>query len=154
MEKCINIICSACVKKEDKILMVQENKKEVKNLWDLPGGKLKTDEDIKEAVIREIMEETGFKINVNSILLIQNYVTNKGVLLIIYFNGVLEDKKQLDYRKNEIKNVKWFTIEEMENLPKESIRGGDGFENIIYNIKNNISYPLEILDIHNYIKKL
>ena len=106
MEKCINIICSACVKKEDKILMVQENKKEVKNLWDLPGGKLKIDEDIKEAVIREIMEETGFKINVNSILLIQNYVTNKGVLLIIYFNGVLEDEKQLDYRENEIKNVK------------------------------------------------
>lgn len=154
MEKCINIICSACVKNEDKILMVQENKKEVKNLWDLPGGKLKIDEDVKEAVIREVLEETGFKINVNSILLIQNYVTNKGVLLIIYFNGFLEDKKQLDYRENEIKNVKWFTIEEMENLPKENIRGGDGFKNIIYNIKNNISYPLDILDIYNYINKL
>ena len=63
MEKCINIICTACVKNEDKILMVQENKKEVENLWDLPGGKLKIDEDVKEAVIREVLEETGFKIN-------------------------------------------------------------------------------------------
>ena len=71
MDKCINIICSACVRNKDKILMVQENKKEVENLWDLPGGKLKIDEDVKEAVIREVLEETGFKINVNSIVKIK-----------------------------------------------------------------------------------
>lgn len=85
MNKKINIIASACVISNNKILMVQENKEEIKSLWDLPGGKVKSNEDIKQAVIREILEETGYKIDVNNILLIQNYVTNRGVLLIYIF---------------------------------------------------------------------
>lgn len=152
MDKKINIIASACVVDNNKVLLVQENKKEIKGLWDLPGGKVKSDEDIKQAVIREILEETGYKIDVNNILLIQNYVTDTGVLLIIFFNAKLLDNKQLKYRENEIKSVKWFTLEELKNIPKDKIRGGDGFDKILDNIENNKSYPLDILDIHNYIK--
>lgn len=152
MDKKINIIASACVVDNNKVLLVQENKEEIKGLWDLPGGKVKSNEDIKQAVIREILEETGYKIELNNILLIQNYVTNKGVLLIIYFNAKLLDNKQLKYRENEIKSVKWFSLEELKNMPKESIRGGDGFDKILDNIENNKNYPLDILDIHNYIK--
>ena len=152
MDRKINIIASACVVDNNKVLLVQENKKEIKGLWDLPGGKVKSDEDIKQAVIREILEETGYKIDVNNILLIQNYVTDTGVLLIIFFNAKLLDNKQLKYRENEIKSVKWFTLEELKNIPKDKIRGGDGFDKILDNIENNKSYPLDILDIHNYIK--
>lgn len=152
MDKKINIIASACVVDNNKVLLVQENKKEIKGLWDLPGGKVKSDEDIKQAVIREILEETGYKIDVNNILLIQNYVTDTGVLLIIFFNAKLLDNKQLKYRENEIKSVKWFTLEELKNIPKDKIRGGDGFDKILDNIENNKNYPLDILDIHNYIK--
>lgn len=151
MDRKINIIASACINDNNKVLMVQENKEEIKGLWDLPGGKVKSNEDIKQAVIREILEETGYKIELNNILLIQNYVTNKGVLLIIYFKAKLLDNKQLKYRENEIKSVKWFSLEELKNMPKESIRGGDGFDKILYNIENNKNYPLDILDIHNYI---
>lgn len=152
MDKKINIIASACVVDNNKVLLVQENKEEIKGLWDLPGGKVKSDEDIKQAVIREILEETGYKIDVNNILLIQNYVTDTGVLLIIFFNAKLLDNKQLKYRENEIKSVKWFTLEELKNIPKDKIRGGDGFDKILDNIENNKNYPLDILDIHNYIK--
>ena len=151
MDKMINIIASSCVVDKNKILMVQENKTEIKGLWNLPAGKIKIDEDIIQATKREIHEETGFNINIESILLIQNYVTYKGILLIIYFNATLSNLKQVEYRKNEISNVKWFTIEEIKNIPKNNIRGGDGFDKILYNIENHIKYPLDILDIHNYI---
>ena len=151
MDKMINIIASSCVVDKNKILMVQENKTEIKGLWNLPGGKIKIDEDIIQATKREIHEETGFNINIESILLIQNYVTYKGILLIIYFNATLSNLKQVEYRKNEISNVKWFTIEEIKNIPKNNIRGGDGIDKILYNIENHIKYPLDILDIHNYI---
>ncbi len=151
MDKMINIIASSCVINNNKILMVQENKVEIQGLWDLPGGKVKTGEDIKQAVIRETFEETGYNIDLDSILLIQNYVTKKGVLLIIYFNAALSDSKQEEFRKDEISNVKWVTLEEISNIPKDNIRGGDGIDKILYNIKNGIKYPLDILDIHNYI---
>ena len=151
MNKMINIIASSCVIDNNKILMVQENKADIQGLLDLPGGKLETGEDIKQAVIRETFEETGYNIDLDSILLIQNYVTNKGTLLIIYFNAKLANSKQEEYRKDEISKVKWFTLEEIEKIPKNDIRGGDGFDKMLFNIKNGIKYPLEILDIYNYI---
>ena len=151
MEKEINIIASSCIIDNNKILMVQENKTDIQGLWDLPGGKLKIDEDIKQAAIREILEETGYNIELKNILLIQNYITNRGVLLIIYFQASLSDSRQVEYRKNEISNVKWFTLEEIKNIPKKNIRGGDGIDKLLYNVENQIKYPLDILDIHNYI---
>ena len=151
MDKMINIIASSCILNNNKILMVQENKVDIKGLWDLPGGKVKTEEDIKQAVVRETLEETGYNIKLNSILLMQNYVTSKGVLLIIYFNAALQDLKQKEFRKDEISSVKWLSLEEIESIPKNKIRGGDGIRKIIYNIRNKIEYPIDILDIHNYI---
>ena len=151
MDKMINIIASSCILNNNKILMVQENKVDIKGLWDLPGGKVKIGEDIKQAVIRETLEETGYNIELNSILLMQNYVTSKGVLLIIYFNADLLDLKQEEFRKDEISNVKWLSLEEIESIPKNKIRGGDGIRKIIYNIRNKIEYSIDILDIYNYI---
>ena len=151
MDKMINIIASSCILNNNKILMVQENKVDIKGLWDLPGGKVKIGEDIKQAVIRETLEETGYNIELNSILLMQNYVTSKGVLLIIYFNAALQDLKQEEFRKDEISNVKWLSLEEIESITENKIRGGDGIKKIIYNIRNKIEYPIDILDIHNYI---
>ena len=150
MDKMINIIASSCVIDNNKILMVQENKSDIQGLWDLPGGKVKINEDIKQAAIRETLEETGYNIDLDNILLIQNYITNRGVLLIIYFYATLSGSRQVEYRKSEISNVKWFTLEEIKNIPKKNIRGGDGIDKILYNIENQIKYPLDILDIHNY----
>ena len=81
----------------------------------------------------------------------QNYVTQKGEMLIIYFNAELLSEKQEKYRKEEIKNVKWFTIDEIKNIPRSNIRGGDGIDKILYNIEKKIEYPLNILDIYNYL---
>lgn len=147
----LNIIASCCVKDNDRILLVQENKNEVKGLWDLPGGKVKPTESIEQAAIREIMEETGYNIELDSLLLIQNYITLKGELLIIYFNAKLLNKKQKEYKKEEIKNVRWFTIDEIKKISKKEIRGGDGIDRILFNIEKKIQYPLEIFDIHNYL---
>lgn len=150
-KKMLNIIASCCVKDNDRILLVQENKNEVKGLWDLPGGKVKPTESIEQAAIREIMEETGYNIELDSLLLIQNYITLKGELLIIYFNAKLLNKKQKEYKKEEIKNVRWFTIDEIKKISKKEIRGGDGIDRILFNIEKKIEYPLEIFDIHNYL---
>ena len=150
MDKMINIIASSCVIDNNKILMVQENKSDIQGLWDLPGGKVKINEDIKQAAIRETLEETGYNIDLDNILLIQNYITNKGVLLIIYFYATLSDSRQVEYRKSEISNVKWFTLEEIKNIPKKNIRGGDGIDKILYNIENQIKYASDIFGIDNY----
>ena len=82
----------------------------------------------------------------------QNYVTPKGEMLIIYFNAKLLSKKQEKYKEEEIKNVKWFTIDEIKNIPRSNIRGGDGINKILYNIEEKIEYSLNMLDTYNYLE--
>lgn len=45
-------------------LLVQRDKEPAKGVWSIPGGMVETGEKIREAVIREIREETGLEIEV------------------------------------------------------------------------------------------
>lgn len=144
----INIIASCCIKNDNKVLLVQENKRDIEGLWNLPGGKVKEDENVIKAAKREILEETGYNVKIDSILLIQNYINSIGELLIIYFNASLVDSEQQDYREKEIKNVQWMTVDEMKKIPDDKIRGGAGMRKIISNIENGVEYPLDLIDIY------
>lgn len=44
---------------KDRIILIRRKKPPYRGLWGLPGGKVKFSENIREAVLREAMEETG-----------------------------------------------------------------------------------------------
>jgi 8-oxo-dGTP diphosphatase len=52
----------ALVLREDSILMAQRGKEPLKGWWSLPGGALETGESLKDAVKREVREETGLEV--------------------------------------------------------------------------------------------
>lgn len=52
----------AIILKRDRILMAQRGKEPLKGWWSLPGGALEIGESLKEAVAREVREETGLEI--------------------------------------------------------------------------------------------
>lgn len=49
--------------RRDRILMAQRGKEPLKGWWSLPGGAVEAGEALKDAVCREIMEETGLVIH-------------------------------------------------------------------------------------------
>jgi ADP-ribose pyrophosphatase YjhB (NUDIX family) len=53
---------------DGEILMVQEGKNHIHGKWDFPGGGWKDRESIIECVKREVMEETGFKVDIDGFL--------------------------------------------------------------------------------------
>ncbi|OIO64185.1 hypothetical protein AUJ68_06900 [Candidatus Woesearchaeota archaeon CG1_02_57_44] len=61
--KTIVIVQKAVTLDGDKALIIRRSmdSKRHPGQWDLPGGKLETGEDMQEALIREIEEETGLK---------------------------------------------------------------------------------------------
>jgi 8-oxo-dGTP diphosphatase len=51
---------SAAVLRGNNILMIRREKDPFKGYWCLPGGKIRPNETIEEAMIREVREETGY----------------------------------------------------------------------------------------------
>ena len=47
------------------LLLIKREKAPFKDCWSLPGGHLEENEQIEEAMEREVYEETGYKIRIN-----------------------------------------------------------------------------------------
>jgi mutator protein MutT len=52
----------AILLRRGRILMAQRGKEPLKGWWSLPGGALETGETLKDAVCREVLEETGLEV--------------------------------------------------------------------------------------------
>ncbi len=137
------IVVGVCIKSDkNEILMVQEAKDEIKGLYNIPAGKLDSFESIYDGAIREAKEETGYDVKLDSILCIQ-YLENKSILKIIFNASIVSGNISFD--KNEIMDIKWIPIEELELMTKDELRSYDSNINIIRDSKNNKNYPLDII---------
>jgi len=58
-----DIVCG-WIRKEDKVLLVNRLHEPWKGYYGPPGGGLEQGEDLKDAVAREVGEETGLKVDV------------------------------------------------------------------------------------------
>ena len=137
-----NIIVGVCIQKDGKILMVQEARKKVYKMWNFPMGHLDDGETIFEGAKREVKEETGYEVEVTSIISIQNYPNKENIK--ITFNANIIDG-DISYDKNEVLDVKWIPIEELENMTSKELRAYNSSRDIIKDAKENKEYPLEII---------
>ena len=66
MQKLLGVAGKALIVKEGKILLLQRSLGSSfdPGLWELPGGKISYGEDLIEALLREVQEETGLEIMV------------------------------------------------------------------------------------------
>jgi ADP-ribose pyrophosphatase YjhB (NUDIX family) len=53
---------AAILLRRDRILMAQRGKEPRKGWWSLPGGALEIGESLRDAVCREVLEETGLEV--------------------------------------------------------------------------------------------
>lgn len=137
-----NIIVGVCIKKDGKILMVQEAIKDVYKMWNFPMGHLDEGETIFEGAKREAKEETGYDVELTSIISIQNY-TNKDAIKITFNANIISG--EISYNENEILDVKWIPIEELERMSNEELRAYNSSIDIIKDAKQNKEYPLELI---------
>lgn len=74
MEKTFGVAVKCLIKnKFGKYLLLHKTVEESKmdndpSLWDLPGGRLEYGEQIEDAILREVFEETGIKICTSNII--------------------------------------------------------------------------------------
>lgn len=78
--------------------------------WHFPGGHLDEDEDVKEAVRREIEEETGLEVKVHQ--LVDVYRGEVGIVRVL-FHCESEDRSTTP--KDDLQDVKWIEPENLSN---------------------------------------
>jgi 8-oxo-dGTP diphosphatase len=119
----------ALVRKDDKILFVKTKQH---GKWELPGGGVELHEKIWDGMIREVFEETGYKISAKNKL--PFYIENNSFYapdVDEYFNAIpmffeaeleseVQIKDHIDF-ENEVHEIKWISLNELKTYNINSI---------------------------------
>lgn len=104
----IILVVSVSIIREDKILIIKENKPFVRNKWNFPGGRIEPGEDILDAARREVKEETGYDVKLTGTTGVYNFFiisTNSPVILFHFTGEIIGGSLQLE--ANLIIDCKW-----------------------------------------------
>ena len=137
-------------KKKMSILLVKRTDYPFKNKWCLPGGFIKIDEDLDNAPLRVLKNET----NVDNVYLEQLYTfgnVNRDPRMRIVSTSymALIDKNKLNNNLNE--NASWFdiiSIEEKDNNINVILNNGN--ETVLFSVKKELKEKTS--DKYNYIE--
>ena len=133
----------AFIMKDSKILLVKPKYHE---LWELPGGGIKENENNVNALIREVFEESGFKINLDNDKPFHTtdkrgfFIPDRNhycmSIVMTYFARIINEQQvtsHIDFDR-EILEIKWFYLnnlpKNMHYISKESIEIGLGIKEL------------------------
>lgn len=75
------LVGRAIISYENRVLLLQRSPNDSRNpgLWEFPGGKIDTDEEIEAGLVREVYEETGLYVELtSSVAHVENEVIRTG----------------------------------------------------------------------------
>jgi 8-oxo-dGTP diphosphatase len=104
--------------KRGKLLLINRGNEPFKGQWALPGGYIEIDEELEDAVVRELQEETGL----SNVPMEQMRTFGKcgrdprGRQITVVFMGVATKEQTKAKPGDDAAKAKWFDI---EKLPKD-----------------------------------
>lgn len=139
-----HLTVSALVLKDNNVLMVKRAPGLLEeNKWGLIGGFMDRDENLEEAVEREIFEETGYKVKDITFLTFRDNPDrpneDRQNIDFVYFCEALEKEGEKD---EESTKVEWFTF---DNLPPVEQIAFDHYKDIELYLKykkENLALPI------------
>ena len=114
----VEVVASYIRHKEKYLLLHRAEGTAQEHTWGVPGGKVEEKESPRSAVMREVVEETGFQLN-------KNLLNQVGTLYIRYphmdfvyhmFSQEVEDRPDI-FLSNEHQDYCWLSMGEAFNLP-------------------------------------
>jgi len=101
---------------EDRLLLVRRASRRGRGNWQVPGGFIEPDETIEQAVIREVMEESGVKTEVRGVLGIRNRYdpdVDNSLYVVLLLNPLDINPKPDNH---EVDRAGFFNLQEIRGL--------------------------------------
>ncbi|WP_194165676.1 NUDIX domain-containing protein [Oceanobacillus sp. CFH 90083] len=117
-------IVSSIILENEKILLVQNKDEYANYIWSLPDGQIEAGETMKEALYREVCEETGLNVTNFEIAYIhESFISEHAAhSLVTVCNVSVKHGEHLTINDpdREIADIKWVPIREIENYIKNT----------------------------------
>ena len=104
----------------DRILMVERGKPPLEGYWSLPGGLVESGERLEDAVVREVLEETGLHVSADRLATVFERIMpdiagkcEYHYVLVDFYCTVLGGVLQAG---DDSRNTRWFAIADLEGL--------------------------------------
>ncbi len=121
-------------RENEQVLLLKRSKKVPWNAekWDLPGGHVDEGESVEEAVKREVREETGLEVKLDTVIKVsefpkesRQFQDEKRGLRYLTFLKEGQNPQKVKLNKREHSEFQWLNLEEAINLLNKK----NGFEN-------------------------
>ncbi|MFX0068293.1 MAG: NUDIX hydrolase [Promethearchaeota archaeon] len=116
---------AALIVDQGRVLLVKRKYDPGKGLWSLPGGLINLGEKIEDALVREVQEETGLKVEVSNLLSIIDRIREDKAGRIIYHYIIIcylaHSKEGKLKASSDAEDVRWLRPEEIGKLPMTRI---------------------------------
>ena len=108
-------VVAAIIIRDSKILICQRTEDQALPLkWEFPGGKVERDEDLKDALHRELDEELGIDAVIGRKIAAIQHTYGNGASLELYFYRVDQFKNEIENRI--FREIRWVTRAELLEL--------------------------------------
>ena len=111
----VDIIVFALSENNVKLLLIRRGNEPFKGMWALPGGFVELDEELEDAAVRELAEETGLA----NISLKQMHTFGgvgrdpRGRQITVAFMGITTEELNEIQAGDDAAEARWFDIEEL-----------------------------------------
>lgn len=113
-------VVAAVIVKDGSILATQRGYGDFKGKWEFPGGKVENGENLEQAIIREIKEETNADIKVIEYINTVDYDYEKFHLIMhSYLCELIDKNPEFVYRDGttlEHENMVWLDLNDLDHL--------------------------------------
>lgn len=144
-----HIIAGAVIEQDGKYLLVQEKEDHVDNCkdkWGVPGGHVDVGEIILDGALREVLEETGCKVELSGVCQIGTEASPSSVFVVVVFLAKLIDSAP-NFSSEEISATKWFTYDEICAM-SDQLRCPELTIGAIDNVRSGLTASLDLVKIY------
>jgi 8-oxo-dGTP diphosphatase len=118
--KYVKVAAHGLIKKDNKFLITKRSMADnyMPGYWDIPGGTIKFQENIKDGLDREIFEETGLRVKIGRIIFCYDFPSGseRHQFQIVYECEYSDGEVTLNLKDHE--EYKWVGMAELQNFKK------------------------------------